>query len=152
MSRRERRKLVKKLRDIEWEIWDIEVMGAGGQPTVYPHGRLRRAETQKLLEKYDSRVLEAKAEQYGIEIPTRPDWFATEIIMFDFATVPEGADAITDRWLNETGRIMVSKQISEARFAYWKRWADMLVPILALVVAALALFKDIIVEVLRNKF
>ena len=150
MSRRERRKIFKQLRAIEWEISAVEVMGGGAQPAVYPSGRLRRAETQKLLEKYDSRVLEAKAERYGIEIPVKPEWFATEIIMLDFATVPEGAESITDRWLNETGRTMVSKLISEARFAYWKRWADMLVPILALVVAALALFKDIIVEVLKQ--
>src|ERR1044071_9345163 len=103
MSRRERRKIVKKLRALEWEIWEMEVMGNAGQPAVYPSGRLRRANTQKLLEKYDSRVLEASAEKWGIEIPVKPDWFATEIIMFDFATVPEGADAITDRWLNEKG-------------------------------------------------
>ena len=150
MSRRERRALSKKLRNVEWEIWEMEVMDSGGQPTIYPSGREKRDHLKKLIEKYDSRELERQAERYGIEIPIRPDWFTTEIIMIDFATVPEGADAITDRWLNETGRTMISKQISEARFAYWKRWADVLIPILALIVAALALFKDIIVEVLKK--
>jgi len=36
---------------------------------------------------------------------------------------------------------MVERRIKDARFAYWKRWADILVPILALVVAIIALLK-----------
>jgi len=75
---------------------------------------------------------------------------STEIKLPD----PDNVDAdegVIDRWLNETDRTMVSKLIRAERFAYWKSWADMLVPILALIVAILALFKNIIVEVLKNK-
>ncbi len=152
MGRKERRGLRRKLGQVEWEIWDMEVMfSGGGAPAVYPYGRKQRDSLRKAIEQDESRELEIKAERYGVEIPVRPEWFTTEIIMIDFATVPEGADSITEKWLNETGRTMVAKQISEARFAYWKGWADVLIPILALIVAALALFKDIIVEVLKTK-
>jgi hypothetical protein len=105
---------------------------------------------KRLLDIYDSQALSKRAEKYGIEIPARPDWYSSAIKLPD----PNRADeeTVIDRWLNETGRTMISKQIRDERFAYWKKWADMLVPILALVVAALALFKDIIIEVLKNKF
>jgi hypothetical protein len=34
---------------------------------------------------------------------------------------------------------MLRRRISEARYAYWKRWFDLLVPILSLLIAILAL-------------
>jgi hypothetical protein len=45
---------------------------------------------------------------------------------------------------------MIAKQVRAARFSYWKGWVDLLIPILALLIAALALFKDLIVEVLKK--
>lgn len=152
MSRSERRELQKKLRKVEQDIWDIEVMFSGGAPTVNPRGREQRDKIKKLIEQHDSRELEKQAERFGIEIPTRPDWYSTDIktiSQFDQAYV-NGQDTVIDRWLNETGRTMIAKQLRDARFSYWKGWADLLIPILALIVAALALLKDIIVEVLKG--
>jgi len=102
-----------------------------------------------LLAQYDSRKITRLAEKWGIDIPNRPEWYSTEIKEVD----PEefdGRDTVIDRWLNEEGRTIISRQVSEARFARWKQWVDLLVPILALLVALVAVFKDI-VEVLKNK-
>jgi len=133
----------------------MEVMGSGGKPTVYPSGRQRRDTLKQLIARIDSRELERMAERYGIEIPFRPEWFTTEIFMPQCIIEHEhdhdhDFDPTVERWLNETGRTMILRQIRETRFSYWKGWADLLIPILALLVAALALFKDIIVEVLRK--
>lgn len=101
----------------------------------------------QLLEVFESRLLIRKAQSFGIEVPYKAEWF-TE-------TMPDPEDPDTkhelalDR-LSERGRAAVIKQIREARFAYWKGWVDLLIPILALLVAVLALFKDIIVEVLKK--
>lgn len=44
----------------------------------------------------------------------------------------------------------LTPKIKAARFAYVKGWADLLIAILALLVAALALFKDIMVEAIKK--
>jgi len=101
----------------------------------------------KLVDQWESRYLLKRAENYGIEVPQRSEWRNVELI--------EDTDAKVTRvqaWLNEEGKAMISKQIRDARFAEWKRRADLLVPILALLVAALALFKDMIVELLKTRF
>jgi len=152
MSRRERRKLVKSLRRVEQHIWDMEVMGHIGPPgtkTINPRGREARARLQTLLGQYDSRKITRLAERWGIDIPNRPEWYSTEIKEVDPDEF-DGRDTVIDRWLNEEGRTMISRQISEARFASWKRWVDLLVPILALLVALVAVFKDVIIEVLKK--
>ncbi|PYS70364.1 MAG: hypothetical protein DMF69_13770 [Acidobacteria bacterium] len=148
MGWRERRRIKKEIRKAEWQVWDIEVMGSIGAPTVAPYARKLRDNLIRSLEQYDSHQLEIQAERYGIEIPVKPEWFSTEIKAADPDTV--GAKDVIDRWLNETGRAMISKQVSDARFARWKRWVELLIPIFALIVAILALFKDIIVELVRK--
>lgn len=109
---------------------------------------------EALLQQYfgvrDSYRIERAAERWGVDIPTRPDWYSTEINKNEYASIIGGPDLYVSRWLNETGRSMLSRQIREARFIYWKGWADLLIPILALVVAALALFKDILVELVKK--
>lgn len=42
---------------------------------------------------------------------------------------------------SEQSKAQLHKMISEARFNWWKKWMELLVPILALVVAILALLK-----------
>jgi hypothetical protein len=149
---RKRRLLKKELKRVERHIWEMEVMLGLGKGTINPWGRDQRAMLMKLIDQHDSRMLEKEAEKFGIEIPVRPDWFSTELIAYDPDNLDDVAqpEPIVGRWLNETGRTMISKQVRDARFAYWKGWAELLVPILALIVAALALFKEIIVEVLKK--
>lgn len=140
----ERRKLKRELRRVEWQIWDFEVMFSDARRTgsrgVYPWGRKQRDKIKRLIEQHDSRQIVRQAERFGIEIPVKPEWFTTEIKHID----PDNLESeeVMDRWLNETGRTMIERQVKEARFAYWKRWADILVPILALIVAIIALLKD----------
>jgi hypothetical protein len=83
-------------------------------------------------ERYYSYLLEREAERWGVEIPKSSEFY-------DFAgtTNPEAPL----RTLNEQGRARVSKQVRAARLAYWKTWIQLLVPILALIVAILALMK-----------
>jgi hypothetical protein len=143
MSRRERRELQRRLREAEWTIWDMEIKFSENAKrygkAFYPWGREKKRKLVNLIEQYDSRVLEKQAERFGIEIPVRPDWFSTEIKPANADTL-DSRDTI-DRWLNETGRTMITKQVRDARFAYWKGWAEILVPILALIVAIIALLK-----------
>jgi hypothetical protein len=65
-------------------------------------------------------------------------------------TDPDTRHYLTLDRLNDRGRAAVIGQIRDARLAYWKGWTDLLIPILALLIAVLALFKDIIVEILKN--
>jgi hypothetical protein len=90
-----------------------------------------------LLKEYDSHLLIQEAVRWGIDVPHRPEWH-TELKDTDPHTMPKRRTMI---WLNDTGRSVVSKQIRDARFAYWKGWAEILVPVLALLVAIIALLK-----------
>jgi hypothetical protein len=105
----------------------------------------------KWVDQYESMVLEKDAEKWGIEIPAKPEWWDTEFISDedrDSMNVP--LERVRRPWLDEKGRTMLSKRIRDARFAFWKGWVELLVPPLALIIAALALFKDIIVEAVRK--
>jgi len=44
-------------------------------------------------------------------------------------------------YLTSQSRARLTREISEARFLYWERWARLLVPILSLMVAIVALLK-----------
>jgi hypothetical protein len=51
-----------------------------------------------------------------------------------------------DRWMTSTyltsqGRAAITRETSEARFAYWERWSKMLIPILSFLVAIIALLR-----------
>jgi hypothetical protein len=43
--------------------------------------------------------------------------------------------------LNEIGKAVITKQIRTERLAYWKGWAEILIPVLSLIVAIIALLK-----------
>jgi hypothetical protein len=44
--------------------------------------------------------------------------------------------------LTKYGLAHLKRQISTARFSYWKQWSEIIVPILALIVAIIALLKS----------
>jgi hypothetical protein len=90
-----------------------------------------------MLAQYDSRVIKKEAVKWGIDIPSRLDWRDSEVNESD-----ERGFTVETSWLNDIGRTMIGKQIRDARFAYWKGWAEILIPILSLIVAILALSKS----------
>ncbi len=97
----------------------------------------------KLVRKYESEAIIHGAETWGIEIQSKPDWYETDQVTgFGIQDALKNIDQkrrIT--FLSEKGFTMITKQIREARFAYWKGWAGILIPILSLIVAILALLK-----------
>lgn len=115
----------------------------GSLPKIDP---VEMERLRQLAGQVQFRIIENKAAKWGIELPNKPEWYDSALIKLD----PDGTSEEMCRWLNQSGITMVSRQIKEARFAYWKQWVDLLVPILALLVAALALLKEIIVEVLKG--
>lgn len=96
------------------------------------------------LENLETRYLIRKAESWGIEVPYKADWYQRDI------DDSGGVELVTfsDR-LNTLGKAVITRQIREARRASMKWWADILVPLIALAVAFLALFKDIIVAYIQ---
>lgn len=94
-----------------------------------------------ILAELETNYLVRKAESWGIEVPRKRDWFVVESKTDTMDTILlEAAIEVRDT-LNNLGKAVITKQIREARFAYWKAWADILIPILALVVAIIALLK-----------
>ena len=99
---------------------------------------------QVLEQEYDSSGLLQEAVKWGIPA-TNPEW-RIEFIETDRYRIPHSPYELLQRkknmtWLNETGRSILKKQIRDARFAYWKGWAEIIIPILALLVAIIALVK-----------
>jgi hypothetical protein len=109
-----------------------------------------RREITELLNAAETRYLVCIAEKWGIEVPYKREWYSFEIKNPDPGIVPGETVTIYKNSLNSLGLSVINKQIRDARFAYWKGWIDLLIPILALIVAALALFKEIIVEALKQ--
>jgi hypothetical protein len=48
------------------------------------------------------------------------------------------------RWLNETGETRLRRLVVDARFNYWKRWVDLLSPIISTIISILALIVAIV--------
>jgi len=86
---------------------------------------------REILFEYEASDLVQEAVKW--EIDADPEW-RVELIDIDYHRMPKMQSMA---WLNETGRTKLRKQIRDARFAYWKGWADILVPPLALAVALL---------------
>ena len=49
------------------------------------------------------------------------------------------------RYFSPQAKAQLIKMVADARYKWWKRWVDLFVPILSLLVAALAFMKDIII-------
>jgi len=90
-----------------------------------------------LLEEYESRYLIRKAQSWGIEVSYRQEWYTLKDRNDDPGTSGDRAVLL----LNEAGKAAITKQIRNEQFAYWKHWAEILIPILSLIVAIIALSK-----------
>lgn len=47
-------------------------------------------------------------------------------------------------YLSERGTALLSRQITDARFAYWKRWIDIIAPTVSVIISLLALAISIV--------
>jgi hypothetical protein len=131
----------------------MTVRGLGPHQTYFPYQLNKIERIRVLLAEHDSRVLEMEAEKWGIEIASndaKPEWYSEKTKN----PYPDriGGDTINvvREYLNEKGRTMVAKQIRDARRANVKWWIEVLIPVMALIVAIGAVFKDIIVEAIKR--
>jgi hypothetical protein len=124
---------------------EIALAERWGEPPLVLSTMYEALRNNSALERqYLSKLLIEEAESWGIEVPERNDW--REIIVISGIGV-DSTNTVdpTIEWpvtiLSVKGRTMITKQIREARLAYWKSWAEILIPILSLVVAIIALLK-----------
>jgi hypothetical protein len=54
---------------------------------------------------------------------------------------PDASDDRAVLLLNEAGKAAITRLIRNEQFSYWKRWAEILIPVLSLIVAIIALMK-----------
>lgn len=99
-----------------------------------------RATTSELIRECDSKLLIQKATRWGIEVPSKPDWYSVQNKSLTVNVILP--------YLNDTATAILSHQIRKAKLAYWQALAGIIITILSLVVATLALLKDVIVGVL----
>lgn len=82
------------------------------------------------LERLKTRKIRERAIKFGIDFPP-------------FENSEDNWDEIpysSSRALTEKAQTKLAHQISVARFAYWKQWAELLVPILSLLVSLVLAF------------
>ena len=119
------------------------------------HIRDQLNEALERLGNHDSRTLIAEAMNWGVEVPDstrKPEWYSEEIKRSKADTLGGTTKAVIVRpYLNRTGAVMIMNQIREAKLEYWRNRTAILVPILALIVAILALCKDIIITLLKQR-
>lgn len=129
---RQIRRLRRALREVEKE-YAPQLNAAKSGDEYYPLLEAYDAETFRLrtrLERIRTSKARRRAEKFGIELPP---------------LVYEGADSdweegnLGGTFLTEKGYAKVNRQVSNARFVYWERWAGILIPILSLLVAIIAL-------------
>ena len=135
---------LKKLRQLRRRIWRLELRMVDLALTASRYERLpsddavakfKVAEDEReaqlaLLDEYESQYLIRKAQRWGIEVPYKKEWYI----------VKERNDEPV-YWLNEVGKAVIIRQIRNEQFAHWRRWAEILIPILSLIVAIIALMK-----------
>lgn len=86
----------------------------------------RRNELENRLAVLESSRLKHEAARFGIDlIRAVGPWYSESNRRYE--------------WLKEPEQIAASQIIREARFAWWKKWLELLVPILSLIIAILAL-------------
>lgn len=135
-------------------------MRFGYDPQALPSGESahelmqREERLEWLYDEVESFYLLKVAESWGIKPPpSKSECY----IQYDKATLDRLhelgiEDTERPEILNTLGRAMIKNEIRDAKRASVKWWIEVLIPVLALAVALVSLFKDIVVEVLKNKF
>jgi hypothetical protein len=95
---------------------------------VFLQYEAENAEEISLLRWLETKKVKNTAARLGVEIPE------------GFIGGHSEENKYTGRtYLNDEGLTYYRRHIARARFAYWKQWAELLVPILSLLVAIIAL-------------
>jgi hypothetical protein len=89
-----------------------------------------RATAAIRLRHHEIKMLIYKAAMWGVEPPKERDWYLAETNSELKIVTPD---------LNDSAVAMIQHRIRNARLEYWKGWAQMLIPILSLLIAILAL-------------
>jgi hypothetical protein len=80
------------------------------------------------LENFETHLLRKKCESFGIELPPYDDDQYWDTYKF------------TDsHYLSDKGKAKANRDIVDARFAYWKRWIDVMSPVATVLISVVAL-------------
>jgi len=98
---------------------------------IYQIFEQETAELTRELERMTTLRVRRKAARFGLRLPPFDDnesWYEIPYT---------GSMALTDWAIAK-----INREVSDLRFAYWKRWIELLVPILSLIIAIIALAKS----------
>jgi hypothetical protein len=138
---------LKKIREIRNKILSLELaeMDAMSRRNIPEEKNAElamiaadRAYQLDLLEHYECRYLIRKAESLGIEVPYKPEWYVMRV---EDPKRPRETVEVKQQNLNNLGKAVINRQIREARRASVKWWIDVLIPVLALLVALAAIIE-----------
>jgi hypothetical protein len=142
-NRKKRRKLQGEIDALRAELRAAAKLAREGEPNFREQrdiaGDIRSCERR--LAVFESSIVTRKAPKYGIDIPSareKPEWWLDDTEEQHEAGVPNNMLAeVSTQWLSAKGRAIVISQIH----AYWKGLVELLITVLALLVAILALLK-----------
>lgn len=142
-DRKKRRKLEKELKEYD-DLYFSQfraAQNAGDYGAVKALYDVETAETVSALRWMQTEELRKRAKKFGI----KPQGY--HVLYTGEEPYWETNKHTRRTYLSEAGAEKLNQQIVEARFAYWKRWIDILAPtasviisLLALALAALALY------------
>lgn len=92
------------------------------------------------LEIIDAERLIRKAGRYGVDNPPSQETYE-----------PKQKGEKPRHYFSPPAKAQFIKMIADAKYKWWKRWVDLFVPILSLLVAALAFMKDIIIAWINHR-
>ena len=135
-----RESLRAEIRELERKIWEAEHTPNLDYDYVVnlelDEMRDRRDHCVAVYWQWFSDDLVKEAIRWGVDVPDRADWW-TEYKSVSPSTIDP--KTMEYKWLNDVGLSMISKQVTDAKLEYWKSVAQILTPILALIVAIIAL-------------
>jgi hypothetical protein len=98
---------------------------------IYDMFQGESAELTRELERMTTIRMRKKAARFGLSLPP----FDDDESWYDIPYT--GSKALTD-----TAIAKINREVSDLRFAYWKRWVELLIPILSLITTIIALLKS----------
>jgi len=123
-------RLRRELRDID-NLYEPQLRAAKSYEDWLPVRSVYDIDTGEILRQisaYEIRKLALRADKWGVEMPP-----------FDSEDAWEKHSWTGHLSLRQPANAKVNGQINNAIFAYWEKWARLLIPILSLLVAIIAL-------------
>jgi hypothetical protein len=138
-NRKRRHELQKEISQIERQYAQRLSTAVGKEVNQITQEKWRAMGDRRLeLEALETDRLVRKARRHRVLIPKDKDWW-----WYDGENIQ--GTSLDDMWespfLTETRKVGAEKLISEARFTNVKRWIELFIPILSLLIALIALLK-----------